>query len=700
MAIVSISKIQIRRGRANSGTGLPQLSSGEMAWAIDTKELFIGNGAVSEGAPFVGNTRILTEADVESMSSATAGIFGQLDYVYRESGAIKLTNIISQGLNYTDGTYPNITLTWVSYGEQPIILPTANIIVSGGIVTLVEIVNAGSGISIGANFTVSGTILGPGEGFLLNVTSVTGPAIPIVDTVVRTIQERLDDRTNVFNFGAKGDGITDDTHAIQNAIDQLYLNSPSAVSTPSERVVLEIPAGTYRLSNTLFVPSYANIVGSGKHNTILLYNPIVVISGTILYGNNILTTSDATDLMLNAEVTGAGIPANTIVTAVIPGVNLVLNNPVTSTSASAQSFTVTLSATNSVIQFVNDLSTPGNYTHIGSSTATNQPRNITLRDLTVQTTSSIQAGLQVDAVRDSLFENIAILGNWGGVFNTNNHGIGLHAQSTAVTSIGNVFNNIYVDGFSYGIYARDDISNNVFNIGKVENTQQGFIFGFASDGITDGQIHGPRNNKILNYYFKDITRQAAVISRGYGNSIQNCDLSNIGDTTYPQLFFSAYNNTVDNITSDRYLVSSNPNIAPPYYPEFAGHGQYKQNGLLTLPISNNVSNTNLVKLPVSTDENGMPVGQIVYKIEYQYISSTFIRNGIITSMADANSTVVDLKDVYDYVGNSAATSVIFNIVKLDINGTITTSTPYSLCLQYLNTSPNSGSFNFTYHYTV
>ena len=77
MAIVSISKIQIRRGRANSGTGLPQLSSGEMAWAIDTKELFIGNGAVSEGAPFVGNTRILTEADVESMSSATAGLAGK-----------------------------------------------------------------------------------------------------------------------------------------------------------------------------------------------------------------------------------------------------------------------------------------------------------------------------------------------------------------------------------------------------------------------------------------------------------------------------------------------------------------------------------------------------------------------------------------------------------------------------------------------
>lgn len=64
MAVLSLSKIQIRRGRKNSETGLPQLASGELAWAIDTRELFIGNGAVSEGAPAVGNTRVLTEYDV------------------------------------------------------------------------------------------------------------------------------------------------------------------------------------------------------------------------------------------------------------------------------------------------------------------------------------------------------------------------------------------------------------------------------------------------------------------------------------------------------------------------------------------------------------------------------------------------------------------------------------------------------------
>lgn len=61
MAVVQISRIQQRRGKKNSATGFPQLASGEIGWAIDTQELFIGNGAVSEGAPYVGNTQILTE---------------------------------------------------------------------------------------------------------------------------------------------------------------------------------------------------------------------------------------------------------------------------------------------------------------------------------------------------------------------------------------------------------------------------------------------------------------------------------------------------------------------------------------------------------------------------------------------------------------------------------------------------------------
>lgn len=61
MSVIQISRIQQRRGKKNSTSGVPQLSSAELAWAVDTQELYIGNGSVAEGAPYVGNTRILTE---------------------------------------------------------------------------------------------------------------------------------------------------------------------------------------------------------------------------------------------------------------------------------------------------------------------------------------------------------------------------------------------------------------------------------------------------------------------------------------------------------------------------------------------------------------------------------------------------------------------------------------------------------------
>tara|TARA_B110000285_G_scaffold142351_1_gene159130 strand:- start:272 stop:1867 length:1596 start_codon:yes stop_codon:yes gene_type:complete len=60
MAVVSISRIQVRRGRK---TELPQLASGEFGWSVDSQELYLGNGAVAEGAPYVGNTKLLSEHD-------------------------------------------------------------------------------------------------------------------------------------------------------------------------------------------------------------------------------------------------------------------------------------------------------------------------------------------------------------------------------------------------------------------------------------------------------------------------------------------------------------------------------------------------------------------------------------------------------------------------------------------------------------
>lgn len=85
MAVVQISKIQIRRGQENQGSGLPQLASGELGWAIDTQALYVGNGSVAEGAPTVGNTKIITEHD---------DLFTLADsYIYKENSGVVVTGV-------------------------------------------------------------------------------------------------------------------------------------------------------------------------------------------------------------------------------------------------------------------------------------------------------------------------------------------------------------------------------------------------------------------------------------------------------------------------------------------------------------------------------------------------------------------------------------------------------------------------------
>ena len=76
MAVIEISRIQVRRGQENQ-TGIPTLAGGEFAWAADTEHLYIGLRREDGGARDA-NVRILTENDV-------VNVFTTVDaaYTYR-----------------------------------------------------------------------------------------------------------------------------------------------------------------------------------------------------------------------------------------------------------------------------------------------------------------------------------------------------------------------------------------------------------------------------------------------------------------------------------------------------------------------------------------------------------------------------------------------------------------------------------------
>ena len=70
MAVIQISRIQHRRGLQ---ADLPNLASAELGWSVDTRQLYIGNGTIEEGAPSLGKTEILTQYSILDFTQGFGG---------------------------------------------------------------------------------------------------------------------------------------------------------------------------------------------------------------------------------------------------------------------------------------------------------------------------------------------------------------------------------------------------------------------------------------------------------------------------------------------------------------------------------------------------------------------------------------------------------------------------------------------------
>lgn len=172
MAIVQISRITQRKGLQQD---LPQLAGAEFGWSVDTRQLWIGNGTLEEGAPVIGNTEILTEfSDILALTTA---------YTYK----------------------------------------------------------------------------GEAAGYIVQ----TGPTPG--DPVSQSLQSWMDQWATVKDFGAVGDGVTDDTEAINRALYQIYCREVN----PQIRRSIFFPAGVYKVTSTIIIPPYATLIGEGPDNTVI-----------------------------------------------------------------------------------------------------------------------------------------------------------------------------------------------------------------------------------------------------------------------------------------------------------------------------------------------------------------------------------------------------------------------------------------------
>lgn len=84
--------------------------------------------------------------------------------------------------------------------------------------------------------------------------------VDVTNSVSRSVAEKLRDVVSVKDFGAKGDGVTDDTVAIQNALDTY---KPTDANFPVGVREVHIPAGTYIITAPIKVYSGMKLVGDG-----------------------------------------------------------------------------------------------------------------------------------------------------------------------------------------------------------------------------------------------------------------------------------------------------------------------------------------------------------------------------------------------------------------------------------------------------
>lgn len=105
------------------------------------------------------------------------------------------------------------------------------------------------------------TYKGEAAGYIVQTTAVPG------QDIIRTLQSKLDEYVSVRDFGAVGDGVTDDTAAINRALFQLYCRG----STTESRRILFFPAGQYIVSSELLIPPFATLVGEGIDGSIIQF---------------------------------------------------------------------------------------------------------------------------------------------------------------------------------------------------------------------------------------------------------------------------------------------------------------------------------------------------------------------------------------------------------------------------------------------
>lgn len=133
------------------------------------------------------------------------------------------------------------------------------------------------------------------------------------NAVGSTVHKKLQEILNVRDFGAVGDGVTNDSTAFQNAIDAM---------SSAESGVLTVPPGTFYIGTSLNLASNLQVIGAGKGVTTLKGAPRITPNGNTV-SSNILTGTSVTKVVLKDMTFDGGIYGPTYLAGNGPALALV-----------------------------------------------------------------------------------------------------------------------------------------------------------------------------------------------------------------------------------------------------------------------------------------------------------------------------------------------------------------------------------------
>lgn len=484
-------------------------------------------------------------------------------------------------------------------------------------------------------FATSYTYEGSAAGYNVQTGTTAG------DPVTQSLQSWMDQWASVKDFGAVGDGATDDTAAINRALYQLYCRQTNT----QVRRSLFFPAGTYIVTGTINVPSYAKLYGEGANSSIISFD-VQGWTSSIAYPQGVL-------------VQNGGNYYRSLIPVPI-----------------GQSLIAPFWQAETLPQYI--MRTADSNQQTGAN-ITSAPKNIEVSNMAF-ITNMVQDGILIEKAQECSFESIDIKGP----LTTSDISVNLASDDIAAlrwsSSSGLICTQIVLDkckfsGFTYGTNTQQQVNGIVISNSYFSTLYQGAIVGGPSP--VSG---GPTGFRLLHNTFDSVYNEGVKIqgvslnATGYnifydvGNhfngvtlpatSIIDIDADNnvsIGDmfqrstaqsTTYPRINL---NNSASIGIDNAVRLQL---------------GTYTRTTGVSTTLTNGAVNSTLFSIAASTTP--------AFKMEYTILRATVVRTGTMVVVCNAEDSLGNFSFSDDYQEN-ASTGITLTASESSLGGNITVS---------------------------